>query len=127
MTTPKQEIDLIIASVPGWKADLLTELRSIILRSDGSIIETVKWKMPSKPLGSAVWESDGIICVADILKAAVRLTFPSAAKFAADDALFNTRLDSKTVRAIDFSEDELPHREGLQNLVKLAISFNQSK
>ncbi len=127
MTTPKQEIDLIIASVPGWKADLLTELRSIILGSDGSVIETVKWKMPSKPLGSAVWESDGIICVADILKTAVRLTFPSAAKFAADNSLFNARLDSKTVRAIDFSESDLPNQEGLQDLVKLAISFNQSK
>ncbi len=127
MTTPQQEIDLIIESVTGWKAELLAELRAIILGTDPSVIEAVKWKMPSKPLGSAVWESDGIICVADILKSAVRLTFPNAAKFAGDDPRFNARLDSKVARAIDYFETEALNREGLQDLVKLAINFNQGK
>jgi hypothetical protein len=83
--------------------------------------------MPSKPLGSAVWESDGIICVADILKSSVRLTFPNAAKFAADDLNFNSRLDSKVARAIDYFENDVPNRHGLQNLVSQAISFNLDK
>jgi hypothetical protein len=127
MATPQQEIDLIIESAPGWKAELLTELRSVILGTNPSVDEAVKWKMPSKPLGSAVWESVGIICVADILKSAVRLTFPNAAKFAADDPHFNARLDSKVVRAIDYFENDVPNHVGLQNLVSQAISFNLDK
>lgn len=127
MATPQQEIDTIIENASGWKGELLTHLRAIVLESDSSVIETVKWKMPSKPLGSAVWESDGIICVADILKSAVRLTFPSGAKFAPDDALFNSRLDSKVTRAIDYFENDLPNRESLQKLVLLAIQFNRAK
>jgi hypothetical protein len=122
----KSEIDLIIASQPNWKGELLAQLRSIVLSASKEIGEDVKWKMPSKPLGSPTWEVNGIVCVADYLKNAVRLTFPKGAQIDDKDQLFNSRLDSKTVRAIDFFEGEKLKTAALKRLVKLAIAVNKS-
>lgn len=120
------EIDAIIASQPNWKGELLAELRSIILSASKDLTEDVKWKMPSKPLGSPTWECNGIVCVADFLKNAVRLTFPKGAQLDDPSALFNCRLDSKTVRAIDFFEGEKIQKAALKQLVKQGIAVNNS-
>lgn len=119
------EIDLIIESQPNWKGSLLAELRSEILSVSPDIAEAVKWKMPSKPLGSPVWELNGIICVADYLKNAVRLTFPKGASVADQAGIFNARLDSKTVRAIDFGPDETPDFAAIRSVILTAIKVNQ--
>lgn len=120
------EIDAIIASQPNWKGDLLSELRAVVISTSKQLSEDVKWKMPSKPLGSPTWECGGIVCVADFLKNAVRLTFPKGAQLDDPRALFNCRLDSKTVRAIDFFEGEKIQKAALKQLVKQAISVNNS-
>lgn len=119
--TAAQEIDAIIASSPDWRGELLAQLRSTILSASPEITEAVKWKMPSKPLGSPTWEHNGIICVADYLKKAVRLTFPKGASIEDPDGLFNSRLDSKVARAIDFFEGEAVNHEGLKNLIHSCI------
>ena len=103
--TPSQEIDAIIKEADDWKGRKLSLLRALIKKADSAVVEEVKWKKPSKPSGVPVWSHNGIICVADILKNAVRLTFPKGAQVKDPKKLFNTRLDSKTVRAIDFYED----------------------
>jgi hypothetical protein len=87
----------------------------------------VKWKKPSKPEGVPVWMHDGNICIADTLKNAVRLTFPFGAKVKDPNKLFNTRLDSKTVRAIDFFEDSAVDSAALTTLVRAAVKVNQAK
>ncbi|MEY3561838.1 MAG: hypothetical protein RL068_990 [Actinomycetota bacterium] len=125
MSTPAQEIDNIIASEPDWRGAKLAELRAIVLTSSPDIIEAVKWKMPSKPLGSPTWEVNGIVCVADYLKKAVRLTFPKGAQVPDPSGLFNARLDSKVARAIDFTQ-ELSFESGhLQDLIRQAIEVNK--
>ena len=85
----------------------LAHLRAVILAADPGAIEEVKWKKPSKPSGVPVWSHNGILCVADTLKRAVRLTFPKGAQIDDPHGMFNKRLDSKTVRAIDFTEGEV--------------------
>jgi len=115
--TPAEEIDAIIASSPDWRGALLAQLRSSILSTSPVITEAVKWKMPSKPLGSPTWEHNGIICVADYLKKAVRLTFPKGASVGDPDGLFNSRLDSKVARAIDFYEGDAVDDESLKRLI----------
>lgn len=120
-----QQITLIIDSQANWKGELLQTLRATILSSSQEISEDVKWKMPSKPLGSPTWEADGIICVADYLKNAVRLTFPKGARISDSEKMFNSRLDSKTVRAIDFFEGDKLSKLGLKQLVKQAIALNK--
>lgn len=123
--SPKLQIDKIIKSQPNWKGELLAQLREVILSASGQISEDVKWKMPSKPLGSPTWEYQGILCVADYLKNAVRLTFPKGASVDDTKALFNARLDSNTVRAIDFTEGQKVSVSALKNLIKQAIAVNK--
>jgi hypothetical protein len=41
--------------------------------------------------------------------------------------LFNTRLDSKTVRAIDFFEDSAIDKAGLTALIQEAVKVNTAK
>jgi hypothetical protein len=122
---PGKQIDSIVKSQRNWKGQMLKELRETILSSSKSIEEQVKWKMPSKPLGSPTWEVEGIVCVADYLKNAVRLTFPKGAFLDDPKNLFNTRLDSKTTRAIDFSEGAKINKSELKKLIKQAIELNK--
>lgn len=122
----QEEIDLIIASTRDWRGSALAELRKIIISASPNIEENVKWKMPSKPLGSPTWEVNGIICVADYLKLAVRLTFPKGAALPDPDGLFNARLDSKVARAIDFFENSVVDAKALKTLVRSAQRQNQA-
>ena len=71
-----QQIDAIIKEPGDWRGKKLSQLRALIKKADPAVVEEVKWKKPSRPSGVPVWSHDGIICVADTLKSAVRLTFP---------------------------------------------------
>jgi hypothetical protein len=101
MTDPGDLITEIIAATPDWRGVTFTKIRKIIRSSDPKIIEEVKWRRPSNPLGAPTWEHNGIVCIGNILKERVRITFPAGARLPDPKKLFNTRLDSKTVRAID--------------------------
>jgi hypothetical protein len=119
-----QQIDDIISRLGDWRGELLSHLRLLITESDPTIVEEVKWKKPSKPEGVPVWSHNGIVCVADTLKQTVRLTFPKGAKANDPKKLFNARLDSKAVRAIDFREGETVDRPALRALVSAAKKLN---
>ena len=121
---PSEQIDAIIEAPRDWRGQKLSELRALILEADPSVVEEVKWKKPSNPMGVPVWTHHGNICIADILKNAVRLTFPKGAQMKDPRNLFNTRLDSKTVRAIDFREADTVDAEGLMALVREAAALN---
>src|SRR3954465_3036204 len=112
--TPSQEIDDIIAVHPAWRGERLADLRRVILDAAPGIEEAVKWKKPSRPEGVAVWMHGGNLCMADVLKRAGRLTFPNGATLNAPAGLFNTRLDSKSVRAIDSSEGDVVDEAALK-------------
>jgi hypothetical protein len=99
----------------------------LIRKAGPALIEEVKWKKPSNPMGVPVWSHDGIICIADTLKNAVRLTFPQGAQMKDPKKLFNTRLDSKTVRAIDFHEGDPVDEAALKALILEAMRLNTLK
>ncbi len=123
--TAGQQIDDIIAQTVDWRGMTLAHLRAVITAADPEVVEEVKWKKPSKPEGVPVWSHSGIICIADTLKRAVRLTFPKGALLP-DQQLFNARLDSKTVRAIDVYEDAPIDVAALTALVHAAMAQNES-
>ena len=125
--SPSQQIDAIIKEPGDWRGRKLSQLRALIKKADPAVVEEVKWKKPSRPMGVPVWSHDGIICVADTLKNAVRLTFPKGAQMKDPKKLFNTRLDSKTVRAIDFHENDTVDEAALKALILDAIKVNTSK
>jgi hypothetical protein len=91
------------------------------------MVEEVKWKKPSNPAGVPVWSHDGIVCIGDALKNSVRLTFPKGALITDPKKLFNSRLDSKTNRAIDVSEGEPVDDAALAALIRDAVRLNLSK
>ena len=122
-----QQIDDIIAKSGDWRGAKLSQLRALIKEADPAVVEEVKWKKPSRPEGVPVWSHDGTICVADALKRAVRLTFPKGAQMKDPEKLFNTRLDSKSVRAIDFQESATVDEAALRALIIEAVGLNTSK
>ena len=125
--TASQQIDDIVKATSDWRGKKLAQLRAVIRKADPAIVEEVKWKKPSRPEGVPVWSHEGNICVADTLKNAVRLTFPKGAQVKDPKKLFNTRLDSKTVRAIDFFEDATVDEPALKALILEAVKLNKPK
>jgi hypothetical protein len=125
--SPSQQIDAIIKEPGDWRGSKLSQLRALIKRADPAVVEEVKWKKPSKPSGVPVWSHDGILCIADTLKHAVRLTFPKGAQMEDPKKLFNTRLQSKTVRAIDFHEGDTVDEAALESLIREAHELNARK
>jgi hypothetical protein len=124
--SPSRQIDAIIKKSGGWHGDLLSRLRAVILRAAPGITEEVKWKKPSRPEGVATWKHDGIICIGEMLKAAVRLTFPMGARLDDPRKIFNTRLESKTVRAVDYRENALVDEAALKALILQAVDLSAS-
>jgi hypothetical protein len=122
-----EQIDAIIQAQSDWRGQKLARLRALIQQADPAVVEEVKWKKPSRPEGVPVWSHNGNICIADILKNAVRLTFPKGAQMKDPHKLFNTRLDSKTVRAIDFHESDLIDEAALKALILDAVRLNTAK
>ena len=59
-----------------------------------------------------------------MLKNAVRLTFPKGAQLEDPKELFNARLDSKSVRAIDFRQGEKVPDAAVKALVRAGARLN---
>jgi hypothetical protein len=118
---PSEELDNLIATHPDWRGAKLATLRATILAVDPWIMETWKW------MGSPVWEHGGILCVGNIFKNKVKLTFQDGAALADPDSLFNAELEGNKRRAIDFFDDDQTDMDALQSLIRSAISFNQAK
>ena len=122
-----QLVDAKIKALGDWRGRMMSRLRAVIKKADAGIIEEMKWKKPSNPMGVPVWSNDGIVCIGEALKNAVRLTFPKGASVKDPKKLFNARLDSNTVRAIDVHEGDAVDEAGLKALILEAVRLNASK
>jgi hypothetical protein len=122
--TGAQLVDAKIRAIGGWRGQTMSELRAVIHRADAAIVEEMKWKKPSNPTGVPVWSHDGIVCIGEPLKSAVRLTFPKGAMLKDPKKLFNARLDSKSVRAMDVHEGDRVDEAALRALIVEAVRVN---
>ena len=127
VSNASQEIDSIIKELRDWRGETLARLRASIKRASPTVGEDVKWKKPSNPAGVPVWSREGIVCIGEALKNAVRLTFPKGALIPDPKKLFNARLDSKTTRAIDVREGEVVDDAAFAALIRDAVRLNVSK
>ncbi|MGD0054865.1 MAG: DUF1801 domain-containing protein [Acidimicrobiales bacterium] len=127
MKDSRQEVDAIITKSVDWRGETLSRLREIVLSASPSIVEQVKWKKPSKPEGVPVWSVDGIVCIGEMLRNAVRLTFPKGAQLVDPKGLFNTRLNSNSVRAIDYVQGAKVPVAPLRALIREAVVLNAKK
>jgi hypothetical protein len=90
------------------------------------VAEEVKWRKASNPAGVPVWSHHGVICTGETYKAVVKLTFPKGASLKDPSGLFNSSLDGKARRAIDFHEGDAIDEEAFKALIRAAVSLNES-
>jgi hypothetical protein len=119
-------VDDLIAHTPGWRGATLARLREIVLAADPEIVEDVKWRRPSNPLGVAVWARSGNVCAAPILKERVRLSFFAGASLPDPAHLFNAQLEGKS-HGIDFYEGDELDELALKALVHAGVEHNLSR
>ena len=94
------DVGAIIDATLDGRRLILAKLREIIHAADPEIVEVVKWRKPSSPLGAAVFEHDGIVCILIPLKGRVRISFVDGASLPDPKKMFNAQLNGKS-RAID--------------------------
>ena len=126
MPSRSEHVDELIERTPDWRGSTLAALRELIHDADPQIVEDVKWRRPSNPLGSAVFEHDGIVCVGVILKERVRLSFMEGSKLPDPKGLYNAQLNGKS-RGIDFREGDVFDAPALKDLVRAGVALNLAK
>ena len=77
--SPSRLIDARIAALGDWRGETLARVRSLIKEADAQVVEEVKWRKPSNPMGVPVWEHAGIVCTGETYKDKVKLTFAKGA------------------------------------------------
>ncbi len=127
MSKRSELIDRMIASTPDWRGETLAELRRVIHEADPEITEDVKWIRPSNPLGSAVFEHNGMVCLGILLKERVRLSLAEGAKLPDPGRLFNAQLEGSKSRAIDFYEGDRLDELALKALIRAGVEHNLAK
>ena len=122
-----QLIDERLRSMGDWRGAMLARLRRLIREADPDVVETVKWRKPSNPLGVPVWEHDGILCTGESYKDKVKLTFARGASLSDPARLFNSSLEGGTRRAIDFHQGDDVDENAFKALVAEAVALNRSR
>ena len=123
--SPSALIDARIAALSDWRGEVLARIRALIREADPEVVEEVKWRKPSNPLGVPVWSHNGIICTGEVYKDKVKLTFAKGASLEDPSGLFNASLDGNMRRAIDIHEDQQIDEKALKALIRAAVDRNQ--
>ena len=114
-----QLIDARIAELGDWRGVLLGRIRQVIVAAAPGVTEEWKWNVP-------VWSCGGIICTGETYQKAVKLTFAKGASLPDPSSIFNSSLDGKVRRAIDFPQACQVDEAALKALVREAIALNKS-
>jgi hypothetical protein len=117
-------IDEKLRTLGDWRGAMLARLRRLIREADPDVVEAIKWRKPSNPLGVPTWEHGGIICTGETYKDKVKLTFARGASLDDPSRLFNSSLDGGTRRAIDLKEGESLDEDAFKALIREAVALN---
>jgi len=117
--TPSQLIDARIKELNDWRGKILARLRALIKQADPKVTEEWKWDIP-------VWSHNGIICTGETYKSTVKLTFAKGASLKDPAKLFNSSLEGKVRRAIDFHEGNIINATAFKTLIRAASALNKS-
>jgi hypothetical protein len=113
-------IDGRIEELGDWRGEMLARLRALIQQADPQVVEEWKWGIP-------VWSHGGLICTGETYKKAVKLTFAKGASLDDPAGLFNSSLEGRVRRAIDFHEGDKVNEKALKALIHAAVALNTSK
>jgi len=113
-------IDARIEGLGDWRGEMLARLRALIKQADPEVVEEWKW------MGTPVWSHDGLICTGETYKSVVKMTFAKGASLDDPSGLFNSSLDGRVRRAIDFREGDKVNDKALKTLIRAAVALNKS-
>ena len=74
-----------------------------------------------------MWSHNGLVCTGETYKKVVKLTFAKGASLEDPSGLFNSSLEGRVRRAIDFREGDKVNEEALKDLIRAAVLGNTSK
>src|SRR3984893_6672095 len=112
-------IDARIQELGDWRGEMLSRLRALIKQADPKVVEEWKWGIP-------VWSHDGLICTGETYKNVVKTTFAKGASLDDPSGLFNSSLEGRVRRAIDFREGDQVNEKALKTLIRTAVALNTS-
>jgi hypothetical protein len=115
-----QLIDARIKELGDWRGEMLSRLRALVKQADPKVVEEWKWR------GTPVWSHDGIICTGETYKKVVKMTFARGASLDDPSGLFNSSLEGRMRRAIDFHEGDKVNEKALKTLIRTAVALNTS-
>ena len=113
-------IDARIEDLGGWRGEMLARIRAVIREADPGVVEEWKWENP-------VWSHDGLICTGEAYKDKVKMTFARGASLKDPSGLFNSSLEGRVRRAIDFHEGDTLNKQALKALIRAAVALNKSR
>ena len=116
-------VDVKIASLGDWRGALLTRIRRLMKEAVPEVIEEVKWRKPTNPLGVPTWSHNGIICTGESYGDKVKLTFAKGSSLADPTRLFNASLTGVR-RAVDIREGDRIDETALKRLFEEAAAVN---
>jgi hypothetical protein len=127
MPNQSEEIDELIETTADWRGTTLAELRRVIHDADPEIIEEVKWRRPSNPMGAPVFARNGIVCTANILKERVRLSFPAGVSLPDPQKVLSAVSEGNMTRIIDLYEGDAVNESALKDLIRARVERNLAK
>jgi len=117
--SPSRLIDARIKELDDWRGKTLSHLRTLIKQADPEVVEEWKWSVP-------VGSHDGLICTGETYKSVVKLTFSKGASLKDPSGLFNSSLEGKARRAIDFHVGDEIDEDAFKTLIRAAAALNRS-
>ncbi len=116
---PSELIDKQIADLPDWRGQMFAGLRKLIHEADPNLAEEWKWN-------TAAWTFNGMVCAVGAFKDHMKINFFKGAFLPDPHGLFNSGLEAKTSRSIDFYEDDMIDEPALKDLIRAAVAYNKA-
>jgi hypothetical protein len=108
-----------------WRAQVVSQVRALVLEADPDITEDVKWRKASNPDGVPAFSLDGLLCTVETYRDKVKVTFARGASLEDPSGLFNASLDAGTRRAIDVLQGDALDGDAFVALVREAVAANR--
>jgi hypothetical protein len=118
--TPSEKIDQYIEKTNDWRGEVIKEIRKIVHEVEPDTEEEWKWNSP-------VFSHHGMVCSPGAFKNHVGLNFFQGAHLKDTNNLFNSSMESKNARSINYKKGDPLKENDLRELIKSAVAYNASK
>lgn len=107
-----------------WRADLVADIRALILAAEPAAEEEAKWRKASNPDGVPTFSCSGLVCTVETYKDKVKVTFAKGAALPDPTGMF-IPVEGGTRRAVDFFGPDDLDDAAFSAIVKAAVALNR--